>query len=353
MFGICSFFTWRIIIIMKFKKFIQDKIFDIAVSFFINIMILFLLIAFKSNISLIIATELILIILPVVLLVRDFFRRKKFYDELISNVERLDKKYLVMEMINRPDFYEGEIFEQVFYEINKSMIENVKQYENSMNDFKDYIEMWVHEVKIPIASLLLMCHNNKGVIEKKYVKQIKKMDNYTDQVLYYVRGENAENDYIIKEIDLNNIISKVAIKNKDDILENDILLQVDNVNRKVLTDSKWLEFIINQLVNNSIKYRRNSVESHIHIFSEENQKNVKIIVEDNGMGISVSDLPNVYKKTFTGENGRIHAKSTGMGLYIVKNLIDRLGHRIEITSKQGEYTRVTIIINKNDFYKFN
>lgn len=338
---------------MKFGKYLQDKIFDITISLIVNIMIIFMLIAFKSNISLIIVTELILIMLPVVLLVKDFFRRKKFYDELISNVERLDKKYLVMEMINRPDFYEGEIFEQAFYEINKSMIENVKQYEKSMNDFKDYIEMWVHEVKIPIASLLLMCHNNKGVIEKKYVKQIKKMDNYTDQVLYYVRGENAENDYIIKEIDLNNIISKVAIKNKDDILENDILLQVDNVNRKVLTDSKWLEFIINQLVNNSIKYRRNSVESHIHIFSEENQKNVKIIVEDNGMGISVSDLPSVYKKTFTGENGRIHAKSTGMGLYIVKNLIDRLGHKIEITSKQGDYTRVTIIINKNDFYKFN
>lgn len=338
---------------MKFGKYLQDKIFDITISLIVNIMIIFMLIAFKSNISLIIVTELILIMLPVVLLVKDFFRRKKFYDELISNVERLDKKYLVMEMINRSDFYEGEIFEQAFYEINKSMIENVKQYEKSMNDFKDYIEMWVHEVKIPIASLLLMCHNNKGVIEKKYVKQIKKMDNYTDQVLYYVRGENAENDYIIKEIDLNNIISKVAIKNKDDILENDILLQVDNVNRKVLTDSKWLEFIINQLVNNSIKYRRNSVESHIHIFSEENQKNVKIIVEDNGMGISVSDLPNVYKKTFTGENGRIHAKSTGMGLYIVKNLIDRLGHKIEITSKQGEYTRAAIIINKNDFYKFN
>lgn len=338
---------------MKFKKFIQDKIFDIAVSFFINIMILFLLIAFKSNLSLIIVTEFILIVLPIVLLVRDFFRRKKFYNELISNIERLDKKYLVMEMVNRPDFYEGEIFEQVFYEINKSMIENVKQYENSMNDFKDYIEMWVHEVKIPIASLLLMCHNNKGVIEKKYIKQIKKMDNYTDQVLYYVRGENAENDYIIKEIDLNSIISKVAIKNKDDILENDILLQADNVNTKVLTDSKWLEFILNQLINNSIKYRRKSVESHIHIYSEENDKQVMIIVEDNGMGIPVSDLPNIYKKTFTGKNGRIHAKSTGMGLYIVKNLIDRLGHRIEITSKQGEYTKVTIIINKNDFYKFN
>ena len=213
--------------------------------------------------------------------------------------------------------------------------------------------MWVHEVKIPIASLLLMCHNNKGVIEKKYVEQIKKMDNYTEQVLYYVRGENAENDYIIKETDLNKIISKVALKNKDDILENGIQLKVDNVHRIVLTDGKWLEFIINQLVNNSIKYRKKTTDSYIHIFSEENDNAVSIIIEDNGMGIPVGDLPDIYKKTFTGENGRIHAKSTGMGLYIVKNLTDRLGHRIETSSKQGEYTRVTITIWKNDFYKFN
>lgn len=338
---------------MKFTKYIYDKIFEVAISLFVNVILIFILLVFKSDISLIIAMEVILIILAFVILARDFIRRKKFYDELMINIERLDKKYLVMEMVNRPEFYEGEIFTQAFYEINKSMIENVKEYEKSINDFKDYIEMWVHEVKIPIASLLLMCHNNKDVIEKKYIEQIKKMDNYTEQVLYYVRGENAENDYIIKETDLNKIISKVALKNKDDILENGISLKVDNVQRKVLTDGKWLEFIINQLINNSIKYRQKQVSSYIHIFSEESNNYVQIVIEDNGMGIPISDLPNVYKKTFTGENGRIHGKSTGMGLYIVKNLTDRLGHKIEISSKQGKYTKVTITIYKNDFCKFN
>lgn len=338
---------------MKFTKYIYDKIFEVAISLFVNVILIFILLVFKSDISLIIAMEVILIILAFVILARDFIRRKKFYDELMINIERLDKKYLVMEMVNRPEFYEGEIFTQAFYEINKSMIENVKQYEKSINDFKDYIEMWVHEVKIPIASLLLMCHNNKDVIEKKYIEQIKKMDNYTEQVLYYVRGENAENDYIIKETDLSKIISKVALKNKDDILENGISFKADNVQRKVLTDGKWLEFIINQLVNNSIKYRQKQVSSYIHIFSEESNNYVQIVIEDNGMGIPTSDLPNVYKKTFTGENGRIHGKSTGMGLYIVKNLTDRLGHKIDISSKQGKYTKVTITIYKNDFCKFN
>lgn len=338
---------------MKFSKYIHDKIFEIVMWLFVLMIIIFMLQAFCTDISLTVVIGVILTMFFALIFVRDFFRRKSFYDELMINIDRLDKKYLVMEMVNKPEFYDGEIFAQAFYEINKSMIENVKQYEKSINDFKDYIEMWVHEVKIPIASLLLMCHNNKGVIEKKYVEQIKKMDNYTEQVLYYVRGENAENDYIIKETDLNKIISKVALKNKDDILENGIQLKVDNVHRIVLTDGKWLEFIINQLVNNSIKYRKKTTDSYIHIFSEENDNAVSIIIEDNGMGIPVGDLPDIYKKTFTGENGRIHAKSTGMGLYIVKNLTDRLGHRIETSSKQGEYTRVTITIWKNDFYKFN
>ena len=105
-------------------------------------------------------------------------------------------------MINKPNFYEGEIFYQALYEINKSMNENVKEYNLSITEFKEYVEMWIHEVKIPISSLTLLNHNHQNQIDKKYVEQIRKLDNYIDQILYYVRSENAEKDYIIKEKDL-------------------------------------------------------------------------------------------------------------------------------------------------------
>ena len=176
-------------------------------------------------------------------------------------IKTLDKKYLILEMLNKPNFYEGELFYQILYDINKSMIENVKEYNLSITDFKEYVEMWIHEVKIPIASLTLISHNHQNEIDKKYIEQIRKLDNYIDQILYFVRSENVEKDYIIKEKKLQEIIKNVALKNKDDLLENAVRLDVDVHNEKVLTDSKWLEFILNQIINNSIKYKRKNTES--------------------------------------------------------------------------------------------
>lgn len=254
-------------------------------------------------------------------------------------------------MINKPNFYEGEIFYQTLYDINKSMIENVKEYNLSIIDFKEYVEMWIHEVKIPISSLTLLIHNNQEKIDKRYVEQIRKLDNYIDQILYYVRSENAEKDYIIKEKSLQEIIKNVALKNKDDLLASKVKLDVNVNNIKVLTDAKWLEFILNQIINNSIKYKRNNVESYIKIIEKEDKEKTYLSIYDNGIGIPKKDIPRVFEKSFTGENGRITAKSTGMGLYIVKKLCDKLGHKINIESKKNEYTKITIIFYNNDFYK--
>ena len=263
----------------------------------------------------------------------------------------LDKKYLILEMLNKPNFYEGELFYQILYDINKSMIENVKEYNLSITDFKEYVEMWIHEVKIPIASLTLISHNHQNEIDKKYIEQIRKLDNYIDQILYFVRSENVEKDYIIKEKKLQEIIKNVALKNKDDLLENAVRLDVDVHNEKVLTDSKWLEFILNQIINNSIKYKRKNTESYIKIKANEDKDRLYLTICDNGIGIPKSDIKRVFDKSFTGENGRTMTKSTGMGLYIAKKLCDKLGHKITVESEINEYTKITIIFTKNNFYK--
>ena len=211
--------------------------------------------------------------------------------------------------------------------------------------------MWIHEVKIPISSLTLLNHNHQDKIDRRCVEEIRKLDNYIDQILYYVRSENAEKDYIIKEKDLQETIKNVALKNKDDLLENNIKLEVDINNEKVLTDSKWLEFILNQIINNSIKYKKDNVESYVKISIIEDKEKIYLSIYDNGIGIPPKDISRVFNKSFTGENGRLREKSTGMGLYIAKKLCDKLGHKITIESKLGEYTKVTIMFSKNDFYK--
>lgn len=336
---------------MKLGEYLLDKTPQIVISIIGYVITIFLLNAFKVGNDLKIAVTIIFIVVLLLNIFIEYLQKHRFYTNLLNTLEILDKKYLILEMINKPNFYEGEIFYQTLYEINKSMIENVKEYNLSITDFKEYVEMWIHEVKIPISSLTLLNHNHQNQLDKRYIEQIRRLDNYIDQILYYVRSENAEKDYIIKEKDLREIIKNVALKNKDDLLENNVRIDVDIHNEKVLTDAKWLEFILNQIINNSIKYKKNNVDSYIKITSEEDKNQIYLSIYDNGIGIPEKDISRVFDKSFTGENGRTLAKSTGMGLYIAKKLCNKLGHKIIIESKIQEYTKVTIIFSKNDFYK--
>lgn len=338
---------------MRLKEYLFDKLPQTIVFILGYIVTILFLKAFKVAKPLILAISFVFGVMYIAIIAIDYLRKQKFYNNLVQTVDGLDKKYLVLEMINKPDFYEGKIFYQTLYEINKSMIENVKEYSLSIADFKEYVEMWIHEVKIPISSLVLLNHNHQNSLDSKYVKQIRKLDNYIDQILYYVRSENAEKDYIIKETSLNDIIKNVALKNKDDLLENNVDLIVDVSDEKVLTDSKWVEFILNQIINNSIKYKRDNIDSYIKIKTYENKNSIKLFIEDNGIGIPKNDLTQVFDKCFTGENGREKSKSTGMGLYIAKKLCVKLGHRIEIESEAGSFTRVVITFGKNDFCKMD
>ncbi len=335
---------------MKIGAYLKDNFYKFLVfiiCYMINLLIFF---AFKIEKSVIISSSFLYIISCFLILLIPYFRKKKFYDNLLTNIQSLDKSYLVLETLNKPEFYEGELLYQALYEINKSMNENVRFIEEHLQDFKEYIEMWIHEVKIPLSTLVLMSNNHKDQFDKKTKLQLKRLEDYVDQVLYYARSENAEKDYLIKETDLSKVIKNVGLKNMDDLLENKIDYIVENVNYQVLTDSKWLEFILGQIVNNSIKYKRNVENSYIKISVQEKQEKTILIIEDNGIGIKNSDLKQVFDKSFTGENGRNTNQSTGMGLFIAKNMCGKLGHQIEIESVYNEYTKVYITFAKNKYY---
>lgn len=336
---------------MTFFNHLKDKLYAFILFTFVYGLLLLLFFAFKISYEVIIAFSIIFFIFFLSLLIIDYFRKRNFYRTLLSNIEKLDKSYLVLETINTPNFYEGELLTKALYEINKSMNENIKYFESQMIDFKEFIEMWIHEIKIPISSLILMAHNHKDNFDKTATEQIRKIENYVEQVLYYVRQEKAEKDYLINEVSLDKVITKVALKNKDDFLENKIDLLVDNINCKIYTDSKWLEFIINQIINNSIKYKRENINSYIKISLKEEFDKIILIIEDNGIGIPTSDISRVFEKSFTGINGRKTFKSTGMGLFICKNLCNKLGHKISIESKLRKYTRVYITFFKNEYFE--
>ena len=334
---------------MKLTSYLKDHFYAIVLFIFTYFILLLIFFVFSLKVQAIIACTFVLWLFFILMILIDYLRKKNFYSELLLNIDRLDQAYFVLETIKMPSFYEGQLFVQAMYDINKSMIENVHQYERQMNDFKDYVEMWIHEVKIPLSSLVLMTHNQKNQLNHKFLEQMRRIENDVEQVLYYVRSQNAEKDYLINEVSLEKVIFQVAMKNKDDLLENKIDLLVEDVHYTVYSDSKWIEFMLNQIINNSIKYKKEQA-AYIKLSVKETHDQVILAIEDNGIGIAPSDLSRVFEKSFTGINGIKRAKSTGMGLYICQSLCKKLGHRIEIQSKQGEYTKVILCFFKNKFY---
>lgn len=333
---------------MKLKDYIKDNIINITI-YLVTLIILFLFFRIlKLSTETFICTYIILFLCGILLFFYNYNRKRKFYNELTKQLENLDKKYIITELIEKPNFLEGQIFYNSLYEINKTMNEEIKKYKLSLEEFKEYIEMWVHEVKLPLSSILLMTYKKDDI--SKVIEPTKRIENFVKQVLYYTRSENVEKDYIIKECDLRDIVSKVIKKNKEIFILEKIEIKLENLdNKNVLSDSKWLEFIINQIISNSLKYV-DKEKSVITITSSETEKNIVLKVQDNGIGIPKSDIKKVFDKSFTGENGRKIQTSTGMGLYIAKQLCEKLGHKIEIESEQNKYTSVFITFSKDQFY---
>lgn len=336
---------------MKLVSYIKDKVISIVIYLLMVVLISLILKVFNLDKSVLIVIFLILIINGVMLILINYFRKRSYYNNILGMLDKLDKKYLVLETVLEPTTYEEEIVNNILYDINKSMIENINIQKRSINEFKDYIEMWIHEVKLPIASMVLKCHNHKEVNSNELLSIIRRLDNDIDQILYYMRSEITEKDFIISEVSLKDIVRSVSLKNKDDLLENKIELEVNVDNECVYTDKKWMEFILNQIISNSIKYKKEK-DSFIKITSDVSEDKVNLIVYDNGIGISKGDIKRVFDKSFTGKNGRNKIKSTGMGLYIVKNLCSKLGHNIYIESALDEYTKVIIEFGKNNYYNF-
>ncbi len=333
---------------MKLRDYLKDNFFIIVLVFLTYFIIYSFMIGFKIIGEFRLCFTILYFLLFILLFLYDYFRKYFFYKEILSKLDLLDEKYLICELVSKPSFLDGEILYQMLYEINKSMNENIRDYRVKINDFKEYVELWIHEVKLPLSALILYTHNKK--VDKTLVKEIQRIDNYLEQILYYIRSENTEVDYIIKKVDLNKVIRDVLLKNKDILLERGIDVVSDAQKLQVLTDYKWLEFMINQVISNSMKYMRDILNKKIEIKAYKQENSIVLEIFDNGMGIPECDIGRVFNKTFTGQNGRKVPGSTGMGLYIVSNLCKKLGHKLEIESEVGKYTKVRFIFDDNLFY---
>lgn len=338
---------------MKFRDFIKEKIILIIGIILALISVEILLLAYDINILIRVYCAFIVIFIVILAILIEYKKKKDYYNELLKNMDNLKEKYLISEIIKTPNFIEGKILKEILQDTGKSMLENVNYYKNIQEDYKEYIELWIHEVKIPIAASKLIIENNKNEITKSIDEELDKVENYTEQALFYARSNAVEKDYIINKTNLKEIVNGAILKNKTTLLNEKVSIELSNLkNEEVYTDSKWAIFIVNQIIQNAIKYSKEN-NKKIEISSKEKNDKVILYIKDNGIGIKKGEITRVFERGFTGENGRIIGqKSTGIGLYLCKKLCEKLGLGIELNSEKDKGTEVRIIFPKSSYTNF-
>lgn len=296
----------------KFKNYIS-KILPITVTTFF-ILLVFWVVFLLMNLSFesyFLAFEIVLFFYMVYLVFMAFLNKKE--EKLKNQIQELEEANLNL----RNDFLAKE------------------------KELQEYFLIWIHQIKTPITAGKLICD---GDIENENVKNIKKeliyIEDYTNMALSYLKMANHNTDMDISLVNLDDIIKPLIKKYAILFISNNIKLEYEKLNVKVITDSKWCMVVIEQLLSNAIKYTKNGIVS-ISFNEKENYLEIK----DNGIGIKDSDLPKIFDKGYSGFNGRQNQKSTGIGLFLVKQILDKLGQKVKLESKLGEGTSVKVYFN--------
>lgn len=294
--------------------------------------------------------------------ITDFLRCRSYLQELEGIMDGLDKKYLFAECAPKSRrAYERRMMD-LFRRAGRAMTTAVSDAEASIREYREYVESWVHEMKAPITAAELICRNlvrerNHQEVRRKLSLELAQVEAHVERVLFYARAENPEKDFLVWQVNLGDVVGQAIGQYRALLMENGIRVEMADLEQMVFTDNKWAAFIVGQLLQNAARYRGAepvimiSVEEDLreswHQENEvdtaaEGKKQVRLVVKDNGIGIPAHELPRVFDRGFTGSNGRARGGSTGMGLYLCKKLADSLEIDLEIASKAGEGTTVTL-----------
>ena len=280
-------------------------------------------------------------IVALIVSIIDFNNYRKSYIDLkylesniLNNMEDLSKSLDI-----RVEYYQ-KIIERLHNEVEKLKIEDNKK----MEDLADYYSMWIHQIKTPIAAINFLL-DNEEIDVKAFRQELFKIERYVEMVLTYIRLGSETSDYVITSINLDEVVRENIKKYATLFINKKIKLNYVSHETYVISDKKWLGFAFEQLLSNAIKYTKSGGEISINISESE------LIIEDSGIGIYEEDLPRIFEQSFTGLNGRYEKKSSGLGLYLCKKTLDKLQHKIEITSKVNKGTKVMITFPKKDMFR--
>ncbi|MDD3893715.1 MAG: sensor histidine kinase [Syntrophomonadaceae bacterium] len=258
------------------------------------------------------------------------------------------------ESLPAPRSNEQRLFHKLLTQTHDQQNARIEKIYGEKKDNFEFISAWVHEIKIPIAVINLLIENNPGKDKDELLSSIgqetDRIDRLVEQVLYYSKIDDFSKDYFVQELELKALVNQVIKKHAPTFIHKAVRIETSSMDLQITSDKKWLLFILDQIISNALKYTNQGGRIEIH--GEENEREKRLIITDNGIGIRPEDLSRVFDRGFTGYNGREFTKSTGMGLYLAKRLAHKLGHDLSIDSVYGKYTRFTIHFPRlGDYYR--
>lgn len=276
---------------------------------------------------------------------------------LITGFVCSERRYKEMELIGssgsllsditdafpRADSLMEEEYQALLAGIESAFKEKKGEWDASRRDMNDYYATWVHQIKAPIAVMKVMLQQEDTTENRELSAELFRVEQYAEMALSYVRLGEGASDLVIQEYDLDGIIRKAVRKYAGQFIRRKLRLIYEGTDVRVITDEKWLSFMIEQLLSNAVKYTsEGSVTISVH-------DGKKLSVTDTGIGISPEDMPRIFEKGYTGYNGRLDKKSTGIGLYLCRKAADKLGHKLTAQSDPGRGSRFTIDLESYPF----
>ncbi len=342
---------------MKLREYLCDKKYFILFYFLLMTFVtLVVSLDSKNSVSYdnILYINIVALSLLLIYLFTGYIYYKRYFNTLHDIVTQVEDD--IVHHLPEPMTYQGEIYDKLIKKIYSEQSKIIEKQNIEKRENKDFVTSWFHQIKTPIAVSRLITENSsdysKSEIIKSLSEEIDKIDSQVDQALYYSKIDVFEKDYFIQELNLNGLVSGLIKKHAREFISKKIELNKKDVNIRVSSDKKWLLFIIDQILSNSLKYTGG--RGKISIWAEEHSAKKILVIKDTGIGIKEEDLTRVFDKGFTGYIGRREEKSTGIGLYLAKKLAKRLGHDIIIKSHFGKYTEVKLIFPRlSSFYEFS
>lgn len=317
------------------------KIFLVFLLFCVIFAVVFFL--YKLPIESVIYPTMICGLFGIIFVALDFVRTKRKHKMLLE-ISRLSSA-----MINEMPSASG-IEDCDYQKIIRALQKEISQLEtdsnNRFNDMVDYYTVWAHQIKTPIASMRLTLQNEDTRLSRRLLSDLFRIEQYVEMIMAFLRIDSTSSDYVFKEHNIDTLIRQTVKKFAHEFIDRKITLEYEPIDYTVITDDKWMSFVIEQVLSNALKYTR---KGSIKIYMNEQKM---LCIEDTGIGIAPEDLPRVFEKGYTGYNGRSDKKASGLGLYLCKIICQKLDLKITVSSKLDKGTTVFIDLNQHR-YKYD